>query len=138
RRVLGMFLVACLLPCLLVSCTALREPPPALPAPLLPPEPPLYEWHGDDGITGKPSIRINLTEQKARYYRGGKEVAWTYVTTGRAGYRTPAGTFRITEKTADKYSNRYGVIRDADGEILVPVARVGREKVPAGAEFEGF
>ncbi len=131
-------MAAALLPLLGVSCAALDPPSkPAGPAATVE-GPPLFEWHGDDSLTGPPSLRINLTEQKARFYRGKHEVAWTYITTGRAGHRTPVGKFRITEKTVDKYSNRYGIIKDGEGNVLVPVAKVGRERVPKGAEFEGF
>lgn len=120
------------------ACQAYRPLQPDKPFDKKPEEPVLYEWHGDDSIKGPPSIRVNLTEQKAYFYRGNTQVAWTYVTTGRAGHRTPTGKFRIIEKAVDKYSNRYGVIKDRDGNVLVPIAKVGREKIPKGADFEGF
>lgn len=82
----------------------------------------LYEWH-DDGGDGAVSVRINLSSQMASFRRGGREIGWSYVTTGRPGHSTPAGSFKITEKTVDKYSNRWGHILDASGNVVNSSAR---------------
>jgi len=110
-----------------VSCT---------PAPPLPPPRAgqvLYQWY-DDGGPGEISIRINLTSQIATIYRGRREVGWCYVATGRQGHGTPTGSFRVTEKTVDKISNRWGWQENEFGEVINPSARFDHPK-PRGARF---
>lgn len=94
----------------------------------------LHEWHGD-GVPGKFKIKIDLTQQRAFYYRGNQEVGWSYVATGKEGHGTPAGNYSISEKVVDKYSNIYGVIEDEFGNEIDGDARVGRERIPAGCRF---
>lgn len=97
---------------------------------------PLYVWHGG-GSGGLSSINIDLSQQKAYIFRNGENVGWTYVATGRGGYRTPTGTFRITEKIVDKRSNRYGTIVDRHGNTVRGGAIAGVHRVPPGGRFVG-
>lgn len=94
----------------------------------------LFEWHGY-GMTGKTSIVIDLTTQRAEVYRGGQYAGWTSVATGKAGFDTPAGDYTIVEKVADKHSNLYGKIVDADGNTINPNADVRKNKPPVGGQF---
>ena len=89
----------------------------------------MYEWHDDSG-PGKVKININLSEQRATYTRGGRPIGWSYVATGKEGYGTPAGTYRISEKIVDKYSNRYGWIEDEFGNITNGDATPGTRRGP--------
>lgn len=77
----------------------------------------MYQWYPDTE-QGDVSIAINLSDQVATISRGGKEIGWTFVATGKEGKGTPAGTYRITEKIVDKYSNRYGWIENEFGEVV--------------------
>ncbi len=92
-------------------------------------------WQG--GGSGTPSITINLSEQRAYFYRGGELVGVALVATGKEGYGTPAGTFRIMEKIADKRSNLYGWIYDGGGNVVNYDADVREDPVPPGGRFEG-
>lgn len=96
----------------------------------------LFDWNGAD-VKGPISIRINRNEQMARFYKGGQEVGWSYVATGVAGHRTPAGSFSVMEKTVDKDSNIWGRVENAAGETVISDARNGREKIPSGGRFVG-
>lgn len=93
----------------------------------------LHRWH-DDGGPGKVSIRISLPDQIAEFERGGRPIGWSYVATGREGFGTRPGTYRITEKIEDKYSNRYGWIEDGFGNVVDPDARAG-DPVPQGMVY---
>src|SRR5687768_12745720 len=64
----------------------------------------MYQWY-DDGGPGEIAINIRLSEQKAFIQRGGRDVGWTYVATGKEGHGTSLGRYCITEKIVDKYSN---------------------------------
>ena len=76
----------------------------------------LHQWH-DDGGSGKVSIRISLTDQIAEFKRGDRDIGWCYVATGKEGHSTSPGSYRITEKIEDKYSNSYGWIEDEFGNV---------------------
>ncbi len=92
---------------------------------------PLYVWHGG-GKPGISSVNIDLSEQKAYIYRDGQNVGWSYVATGRSGYSTPTGTFRIMEKQVDKRSNRYGSIVSSSGQVLRSGATAGVHSARGG------
>ena len=87
---------------------------------------PMFDWQGDQ-VTGPVSMTISLSEQKAHIFRGGKQVGWTYVATGKPSHPSPRGTYRILEKIADKHSNKYGMIVNASGSIIDRDATAGRE-----------
>ncbi len=91
-------------------------------------------WQGG---AGRPSITINLSEQKAYFYKGDELAGVALVATGKEGYDTPAGTFRIIEKTADKHSDTYGSMVDASGQVVNNDADVRLDPVPPGGAFEG-
>ena len=111
-----------------------RRPLVVLPA--TPAQPPLYVWHGG-GQPGPLSVNIDLSEQKAYLFKNGQHAGWTYVATGRSGYATPTGTFRITEKIVNKRSNRYGSIVDRHGNVVNSNATAGVSRVPPGGRFVG-
>lgn len=93
----------------------------------------MYEWHDDMG-PGKVSMRIDLAEQRAHYTRGGRNIGWSYVATGKEGHGTPSGTYRITEKIVDKHSNRYGWIEDEWGNVTNGDAKPSTP-VPPGERY---
>ncbi len=97
---------------------------------------PMYVWHGS-GTPGPLSVNIDLSEQKAYLFKNGQNVGWTYVATGRSGFATPTGTFRIMEKIANKRSNRYGMIVDRNGNVVNSNATAGVSRVPAGCHYVG-
>jgi hypothetical protein len=92
-------------------------------------------WEG--GGSGSPSITINLSEQKAYFFRGGQLIGVALVATGKEGYDTPAGNFRVIEKVADKHSDTYGYMVDAGGNVVNYDADIRKDPVPPGGHFEG-
>lgn len=127
--------------CALTSC-ALRQPLfPPMPdsgqkAEVKAAEPVLFEWTGPS-VQGKPKVRIDLGEQKARIFDGTQEIAWTYVATGVEDHPTPRGNFVISEKKADKKSNTWGIIEDAEGDTVNWNAHSQRSRIPKGGRFVG-
>lgn len=97
---------------------------------------PLYVWHGS-GQPGPVRVTIDLSQQKAYVFRNSENVGWTYVATGRDGFATPTGSFRISEKVVDKRSNKYGIIVDANGDVVNGNATAGVHRVPTGGRFIG-
>lgn len=93
----------------------------------------LHQWY-DDGGAGKVAIRISLTDQIAEFKRGGRDIGWCYVATGKEGHDTAPGTYKITEKIEDKHSNIYGWWEDEFGNVTDGDAKA-REKVPEGMVY---
>lgn len=96
-------------------------------------QPVLYKWY-DDGGEGSVSVRISLTDQIAEFKRGGRDIGWCYVATGKEGHNTSPGTYKITEKIEDKHSNLYGWFEDENGNVTDGDAR-SSDKVPAGMTY---
>ncbi|MEI8292950.1 MAG: L,D-transpeptidase family protein [bacterium] len=95
-----------------------------------------WSWNGD-GITGAPSIEINLTKQEAVFSKGGLAVGRSHISSGREGYGTPTGVFSITQKNKNHVSNLYGDYVDAEGKIVVANVACNRDPRPAGTTFRG-
>jgi len=112
----------------LSSCAGREQVPPP------PPEPVLYEWHGD-GLTGKPSVVIDLDRQILTLAIGGQPAGWAYVATGKEGHDTPARNYKIIEKIADKHSTLYGIIVDAEGNTVNGDADSRKHRPPPGGRF---
>jgi lipoprotein-anchoring transpeptidase ErfK/SrfK len=109
---------------LMASCTLFA------PKPVEPPKPPMWGWN-DHGGPGKLSIHIDLSEQMATYYRGKKQVGWSYISSGKEGSDTQPGDYKICEKDEVRYSNLYGWISDANGVVTNGNA-TPKSPVPAG------
>ena len=93
----------------------------------------LHEWY-DDGGSGQVTIRISLPDQIAEFERGGRDIGWCYVATGKEGHGTAPGTYWIMEKIVDKYSNHYGWIEDLSGNVVNGDATPGT-RVPKGMVY---
>lgn len=93
-------------------------------------------WDGD-GVPGTSSITINLGEQKAFFYKDGRLVGVSMISSGREGYRTPSGQYKIIQKSKDHVSNLYGDYVDQGGNVMVANVGVKRDAKPPGTSFRG-
>ncbi len=93
-------------------------------------------WDGDSS-SGAPRIVINVTRQTASFYKGGHLVGVSAISSGRDGYDTPSGSYKIIEKKVDHRSNLYGDYVDASGAVVKQGVSAKTDPVPAGAHFEG-
>jgi hypothetical protein len=94
-------------------------------------------WDGDH-LTGPASIRINLTQQKAFFYKGGQLAGVSRISTGKEGRGTPSGTYKVNQK--DKYhrSSSYGMFKEKGTDRIVDDdAEAHNEPVPPGCYYEG-
>ena len=92
-------------------------------------------WDGD-GLGGKPSIKIRLSEQRAYFYKSGLLVGVSQLSTGREGLITPTGTFSIIQKDISHVSSKYGDFVDDAGNVVKPNVSVSDPK-PPGTHFKG-
>jgi len=93
-------------------------------------------WKGD-GVSGSASIVIDLSNQEARFYKGGQLVGASPISSGREGYRTPTGSYSIIQKNKDHVSNLYGDYVDASGAVVVRNVGVVEDRRPPGTSFRG-
>jgi hypothetical protein len=94
-------------------------------------------WDGD-GVSGAPSIRIDIGEQKAYFFKGGQLVGVSILSTGREGFNTPTGSFRIQQKDRDHKSSLYGNYVDAGtGEIVRKDIDRSKDRQPPGTRYDG-
>lgn len=94
-------------------------------------------WDGD-GVGGAPSIRISLSDQTASFYKGGQLVGVSAISTGREGFATPMGNFRILQKNKDHISSLYGNYVDArTGEIVMKDIDRKKDRMPPGCRYDG-
>lgn len=93
-------------------------------------------WAGESA-NGPPCIVIDVSDQKLYYYKGGKLVGVSAVSTGREGHDSPVGKFRIRKKEKEHASNLYGDFVDASGNPVVKNVDATKDKPPAGTHFQG-
>src|SRR5712691_9336 len=86
---------------------------------------------------GRPSIVVNLREQQAYLYRGGYMTASSRISSGREGYRTPVGRFRVIRKDEDHRSGLYGDYVDDSGEVMKANVDIRRDRRPPRSHFLG-
>ena len=93
-------------------------------------------WDGD-GVLGQPSIKINVENQRAYFYKGNQIVGVSAVSTGREGYDTGPGKFRVTDKDIDHISSLYGDYVDQNGRVVAQNVENNKDPKPRGTVFRG-
>jgi hypothetical protein len=100
------------------------------------PEPEPAYWNGDD-VKGAPKVVIHLSEQRAFFFKGKKLVGESHISTGRKGFETPPGRYRVIQKDENHVSNLYGSYVDEDGVVVKANVEMGKDPMPDGTEFQG-
>ena len=93
-------------------------------------------WKGD-GVKGAPRIVIGLSEQRAWFYRDDRVVGESTVSTGKSGFETPPGEYRVIQKDKDHVSTLYGQFVDESGDVVRSNVDITKDRPPAGAVFRG-
>ena len=116
------------------GCATPPPPPPKPPTP----EPPRKQssWTGE-GVTGEPSIAIILSEQRAHFFKGKTEVGQAVISSGKKGFETPTGDFKVIQRDRNHFSNLYGEFVDETGEVVQRNVDVSKQQPPEGASFQG-
>jgi hypothetical protein len=93
----------------------------------------------DEGTaSGNPTIKISLKKQKARFYRGETLIGVSQISSGKEGFRTPVGSYKILQKKITHASNLYGMWKTADGTVINDDVDIRKNPTPPpGAYFEG-
>jgi len=93
-------------------------------------------WDGDS-VSGKPSIKISLGEQRAYFYKSGQLVGISQLSTGREGMGTTTGSFKIIQKDQNHVSSQFGDYVDSVDNVVVANVDVGKDPKPPGTHFKG-
>ncbi len=97
-----------------------------------------YFWDDQAASAGgSTKIVVNLPTQRVFYYKGGRLVASTEVSTGKGSHPTPSGTYTALSKHPEHRSNLYGKIVDANGNVVKSQADSRKDPVPPGGKFVG-
>ena len=80
------------------------------------------------------SVEIDLEQQTAYLIRDRRIVLASPISSGRSGYFTDTGSFKITQKERRHFSSLYGKIVDARGRTVVADADADM-RVPRGGKF---
>jgi lipoprotein-anchoring transpeptidase ErfK/SrfK len=87
--------------------------------------------------SGRPSIVVSLRAQEAYLYRAGHRTATSRISSGREGYRTPVGRFRVIRKDEDHHSSIYGDYVDDSGRVVKANVDSRRDRKPPHSRFVG-
>lgn len=93
-------------------------------------------WDGD-GVRGAPKVVIDLSDQRAYFYKDKHLVGVSKISSGTDEFKTPTGKFKITQKNKDHRSNLYGDYVWPSGDIAQKDVDVTKDPKPAGANFLG-
>jgi hypothetical protein len=80
------------------------------------------------------AVVINLTEQAAYLFEDGRLAFISPIASGKEGWGTPTGGFRIISKDLNHQSGNFGLVIDAYGRIVNPNAVPG-SYVPPGCRY---
>jgi hypothetical protein len=98
---------------------------------------PRHSYWNDEGIVGPPAVQIVLSNQAAYFYKGQQLVGESVISSGKKGFETPPGTYKVIQKDKNHVSNLYGDYVDEDGDIVQANVDVTKDPKPDDAEFVG-
>lgn len=85
-------------------------------------------------LWGAASLHINLKQQAVYLLEDGQLRNSSPISSGKPGYSTPRGKFRVLKKEVNHFSATYGKIVGPNGKTVVADARSDMA-VPAGCRF---
>src|ERR1700736_90594 len=80
------------------------------------------------------AVIINLTEQTVYLVEDGRVAFISPIASGKEGWETPTGSFRVISKDFDHRSGNFGLVTDSSGRIVNPNATPG-SYVPPGCHY---
>ena len=80
------------------------------------------------------AVIINLTEQTAYLLKDGRVAFVSPIASGKEGWGTPIGSFRVISKDLNHQSGNFGLVSDSYGRIVNPNATPG-SYVPPGCHY---
>ncbi|MEY2564199.1 MAG: hypothetical protein QOH88_2392 [Verrucomicrobiota bacterium] len=116
--------------CTEMDTASTQTQPAAAPTPI-----PGY-WHGD-GVPGAAKIIVNITFQRAYFYKGKQLVGESTVSTGKKGFGTPPGHYQVLSKDKDHVSSVFGDYVDDAGNVVKSNIDSRKDPRPPGSHYDG-
>lgn len=114
------------------ACTSLRQnKPPAVSS--MPKPIPGHSFWNEAAATGPAAIRIILSDQRAYFYKGQQIIGESVISSGKKGFETPPGTYKVIQKDKNHVSNLYGDYVDEEGNIIQANVDVSKDPMPDDA-----
>jgi hypothetical protein len=88
-------------------------------------------------VSGPIKIVISLDEQRVGLFKGDRLVGLSPISSGREGYDTHPGNFKVTEKDIDHRSSLYGAFVDQAGNIVMEDVSTRTDIALPGIRFVG-
>ena len=137
-RSLFRYILATLLAIHLPGCALFApKPPPPPPEPPKPKPPYVWDVQKVQSEKGPASLVIDLSEQRVYLYKGETLVGETKCSSGKNGFETPPGFYKVTQKNKDHVSNLYGNFVDAEGTVTQRDVDTSKMPIPEGMTFAG-
>jgi hypothetical protein len=93
-------------------------------------------WHGGNS-PGPAKIVVHVSEQRAYFYKGRRLIGESTVSTGKRGFDTPPGRYRVIEKDKNHISSEFGDYVNHRGEVVKSNIDVRKDAQPAGTHIDG-
>jgi lipoprotein-anchoring transpeptidase ErfK/SrfK len=90
---------------------------------------------GSVGLASETRVIINLSDQRASLIQQGRVTLVSPIASGKPGWSTPTGTFRIFNKDFDHRSRSFGSVIDAYGRVVDSNATPSSH-VPRGGHYQ--
>ncbi len=82
-------------------------------------------------------IVVSLSRQRAYFYKGATLVGESPISSGKKGFETPPGDYKVTQKDKDHQSNLYGDFVDDGENVIQSNVDTSKQATPEGASFRG-
>ncbi|AOS98002.1 hypothetical protein AUP74_02605 [Microbulbifer aggregans] len=97
-----------------------------------------FDEHAAANSSGSSQIHIDLSEQRAYFYKGGRLVGVSKVSSGKTGYQTSPGHFRVLSKHPNHRSTIYGSYVDRrTGRVVKADVNTRKDRRPPGTYYRG-
>jgi hypothetical protein len=89
------------------------------------------------GAKGSSKILVSISAQRAYFYKGKTLIGESTISTGRKGYDTPPGRYRVIQKDEHHLSTIYGDFVGDDGRVVKANVNANKDSRPKGTHFVG-
>jgi lipoprotein-anchoring transpeptidase ErfK/SrfK len=94
---------------------------------------PKHSFWKAEGVAGAPYIQIELSQQRAYFFKGDELVGASVISSGKKGFETPPGTYKVIQKDKNHVSNLYGDYVDEEGNVIQANVDISKDPKPEDA-----
>jgi lipoprotein-anchoring transpeptidase ErfK/SrfK len=94
-------------------------------------------FFNDEGASGPAKIVVSVSKQRAYFLRGKTVVGESTVSTGKPGFSTPPGHYKVVWKDKEHISTVFGDYVDDFGNVAKSNIDSRKDHRPAGSHFDG-